>query len=116
MGRDHSWIDCQSLVHALGRFFVDEVYSTTDWLGVAGIIASALTLFPLSILAIFKPRPAARALGVSLAVAVVYPLVLSSSGLELAITSRFVYPLFYFPFALVVGLVFYAVSGPEPDG
>jgi hypothetical protein len=82
-----------------------------DWLGVAFITATGLTLFPLSVLAIFKPRPAARALVVSLAVTVVYSLVVSPSGPGLAATSRFPYLLFSLPQVLVVGLLFYAISG-----
>lgn len=87
-----------------------------DWLGVVGITATALTLFPLSILAIFKPRPAAYALVVSLVAAAAYPLArlhpLRFGSAEI-LSGMLFYALFYFPLALAAGLLLYAASGRD---
>jgi len=90
-----------------------------DWLGVAGITATTLTLLPLSILAIFKPRLAAFTLLLSLAVAIAYPLVVFPPfrfGWTQTLSGMFFALLLGFPLALMAGLLFYATSGSRRDG
>lgn len=87
-----------------------------DWLGVVGITATALTLLPLSILAIFKPRPAAYGALLNLALALAYPLVLfhpAQYGVSEVFGGVFWYSLLDFPLALVAGLLLYACSAQD---
>lgn len=85
-----------------------------DWWSAVGIGATALTLLPLSILAVLKPRAAAYGVLASLAVVLAYDVFLSMAPPFTAneTATRVIFSCFEaFPFALIATLLLYASTG-----
>jgi hypothetical protein len=79
-----------------------------------GYAAPALTLLPLSFLAIFKPRVAAYVALITLAVALVFPLVgvhWNPAQFGVMLDNLFLDLVRDFPVAAVAALLFYASAG-----